>query len=177
MIHTRIGMTKDTQGILSLQEKYLFQNLSDLERRKGFVTTPFSTNQIENIIQQNGIFIAENENNVIIAYAFAGSWEYFKQWEIFNVMVSRFPELAFHGKAINTKNSFQYGPICIDEAYRGKGLLNQLFEEIRIELLKTYSISITFINKINVISEKPILKSWVGKSSIPLSSTVTPRSA
>ena len=154
MINTRIGTTNDINGILSLQEKNLYRNLSDSERQKGFVTTPFTPNQIEDIMQQNGTFIAENEDNVIVAYAFAGSWAYFQQWEIFNVMVSRFPKLGFHGNAITTENSFQYGPVCIDEAYRGKGLLNQLFEELRIEFLKHYPISITFINKINAISEK-----------------------
>ena len=154
MIKTRIGTRDDITGILQLQDRYLFRNLSASEREKGFVTTPFTTPQIEEIIQQNGIFIAENESEGLIAYAFAGSWSYFEQWEIFNFMVSRFPHLSFLGKAITTENSFQYGPVCIDERYRGKGVLNQIFEEMRIEFLKKYPISITFINKINVISEK-----------------------
>lgn len=154
MIKTRIGTPDDIHGILSLQERYLYRNLNEQERKKGFVTTPFTVPQIEDIIQQNGVFVAENENRTIIAYAFAGSWDYFKQWEIFNFMVSRFPKLSFHGQQITTENSFQYGPVCIDEAYRGKRLLNQLFEEMRLEFLKKYPISITFINKINVISEK-----------------------
>ena len=153
MITTRIGNNHDIKGILSLQEKYLFRNLNEEERKKGFVTTPFTINQIEEIILQNGIFIVENEKAEIIAYAFAGSWKYFSQWEIFNFMVSRFPDLSFNGKKITTENSFQYGPICIHEDYRGTGLLNQIFEEMRIEFLKKYPISITFINKVNVISE------------------------
>lgn len=154
MIQTRIGHKKDIPGLLALQEKYLYRNLDVEQRKKGFVTTPFTVAQIEEIILQNGVFVAENENNTIIAYAFAGSWTYFEQWEIFNVMVARFPELAFKGNQITTANSFQYGPVCIDEQYRSKGLLNQLFEEMRIEFVKKYPISITFINKINVISEK-----------------------
>lgn len=154
MITTRIGTTNDINGILSLQERYLYRNLSAPEREKGFVTIPFTINQIEDIIQQNGIFIAANENNAIVAYAFAGSWEYFEQWDIFNFMVSRFPKLSFNGNQITTENSFQYGPVCIDKNYRGKGLLNQIFEEMRIEFLKNYPISVTFINKINAISER-----------------------
>ncbi|WP_299397507.1 GNAT family acetyltransferase [uncultured Gelidibacter sp.] len=154
MITTRIGTNADIDGVLALQERYLYSNLNKLERQKGFVTTPFTTAQIEEIIQQNGIFIAENELGTLIGYAFAGSWRYFEQWEIFNYMVSRFPQLSFEGKEITTSNSFQYGPVCIDEAYRGKGLLNQLFEEMRLEFVKNYPISITFINKVNVISEK-----------------------
>ena len=154
MITTRIGTQNDIAGILALQEKYLYRNLNDQEREKGFVTTPFTMPQIEDILLQNGLFVAKNEDDGIIAYAFAGSWRYFEQWEIFNYMVARFPKLSFQGNDITTKNSFQYGPVCIDESYRGKGLLNQLFEEMRLEFLKKYPISITFINKINVISEK-----------------------
>lgn len=152
MVKTRIGNNQDIEGVLSLQDKYLYSKLTETERKSGFVTTPFTVNQIEEIIKQNGIFIAENEENKLIAYAFAGSWKYFEQWEIFNFMVARFPDLAFNGNEITTENSFQYGPICIDENYRGSGLLNQVFEEMRIEFFKKYPISVTFINKVNVIS-------------------------
>ncbi len=153
MIKNRLGTSNDIDGILSLQEKYLYHNLSEAERKNGFVTTPFTAAQIEEIISQNGMFVASDEHNTIVAYAFAGSWKYFEQWEIFNFMVSRFPQLTFKGSEITTENSFQYGPVCIDEKYRGTGLLNKLFEEMRIELLKKYPISITFINKVNIISE------------------------
>ena len=154
MIKTRIGNKSDIEGILSLQERNLSRNLSKKEQENGFVTTPFTIPQIEAIINQNGIFISENENNEVIAYAFAGTWEYFEQWEIFNFMVPRFPTLSFNDQAITVENSFQYGPVCIDKRYRGKGLLNLIFEEMRIEFVQKYPISITFINKTNVISEK-----------------------
>ena len=154
MMRTRIGTVADIKGIRALQEKNLFSNLTEKERETGFVTTPFTTNQIEEIIKQNGIFIAENDDNLIAAYAFAGNWKYFEQWEIFNVMTSRFPKLSFEEHQISTENSFQYGPVCIDKDHRGKGLLNLIFEEMRIEFVKKYPISITFINKVNVISEK-----------------------
>lgn len=153
MIKTRLGNTIDINGVLALQERNLYSNLSEKERENGFVTTPFTTSQIEEVIKENGLFVAENESNVIVAYVFAGSWSYFEQWEIFNFMVSRFPSWSFNGNAITTTNSFQYGPVCIDKDYRGKGLFNLIFEEMRVEFLKRYPISITFINKVNAISE------------------------
>lgn len=163
MIKTRLGNIKDIDGVLALQEKYLYRNLNEIERQDGFVTTPFTVSQIEDIIDQNGLIIALNENDIIIAYAFAGSWKYFEQWELFNYMVSRFPKMSFNGNKITTENSFQYGPVCIDKEYRGNGVLNIIFEEMRIEFIKKYPISITFINKINVISEKAHTKKlgWV----------------
>lgn len=69
-------------------------------------------------------------------------------------MVSRFPKLSFKNKEITVENSFQYAPVCIDKPYRGKGLLNLIFEEMRLVFVKKFPISITFINSINVISEK-----------------------
>jgi hypothetical protein len=152
MIQTRIGNNDDIEGVLTLQDKYLFSKLTEAERKSGFVTTPFTKAQIEEIIRENGIFVAENERDGIVAYAFAGSWKFFEQWEIFNFMVSRFPVLSFNESEITTENSFQYGPICIDKKYRGSGLLNLLFEEMRLEFVKKYPISVTFINKVNAIS-------------------------
>ncbi|MDN3723687.1 GNAT family acetyltransferase [Aequorivita sp. SDUM287046] len=150
---TRLGNKADIVEILELQEKYLFRNMTDAERKNGFVTTPFTVKQIDEIIGENGIFITENEKEELIAYAFAGSWSYFEQWEIFKFMVSRFPKLSFKGSEITTTNSFQYGPVCIAENYRGKGILNRLFEELRIEFYKKYPISVTFINKVNEVSK------------------------
>lgn len=153
MIKTRIATQQDIKGVLSLQEKYLYRNLTSEERLKGFVTTPFTVSQIEEILQENGLFITENEQNELIAYAFAGSWRYFQQWDIFKHMVSRFSNLNFRGNEITTANSFQYGPVCIATEYRGTGLLNNLFEEMRLEFSKKYPISVTFINKVNIVSE------------------------
>lgn len=154
MINTRLAYKQDIEGVLLLQEKYLYRNLSEDERKQGFVTTPFTTSQLEEIIRLNGLCIAENETNEVVAYAFAGSWKYFEQWDIFKLMIARLPQLSFNENKITTENTFQYGPICIDKKYRGTGLLNQLFEEMRIEFYKKYPISITFINKVNIISIK-----------------------
>jgi|SRR5690625_642526 len=142
----------DIPGVLELQEKYLYRNMTEQERKEGFVTTPFTQQQIEDILKEKGLFVAKNKADEVVAYIFAASWKYFEQWEIFNYMVSRFPEMSFGGREITTENSFQYGPVCIDKKYRGQGLFNQLFEEMRLEFVKRYPISVTFINKINEIS-------------------------
>lgn len=149
---TSLATTADIPGVLSLQEKYLYRNMTEDERKEGFVTTPFTEKQILEILSENGLFIAKNDDGIIIAYIFAASWEYFKQWEIFNYMVSRFPKLTYQNQEITTSNSFQYGPVCIDKKYRSQGIFNLLFEEMRLEFVKKYPISITFINKINEIS-------------------------
>jgi len=143
----------DIPGILSLQSANLYNNLSIEEREKGFVTTPFTVALIEEIISQGGLFIAIDEEK-IVSYVFAGSWEYFSYWDIFKYMIKRFPNLKYQEQNITTENSFQYGPICIDINYRGQGLINQIFEEMRLNFKEKYPISLTFINAVNIPSTK-----------------------
>lgn len=147
-----IGNHADIEGVLDLQEKYLYRNLTAEEREKGFVTTPFTKSQIEEILEQNGLFVAKNEHEKIVAYVFAADWDYFSQWEIFNFMVSRFPQINYRGIKVSKENTFQYGPICIDIPYRGKALMNKITEAMRLEFVKRFPISLTFINQINKIS-------------------------
>lgn len=146
-ITIRNATYSDIDGVLNLQEQNLLRNIPDDEKASGFVTTPFTTAQIEESIDLNGLFIAE-ENNTIIGYAFAASWDYFSQWAIFPYMVSRF-HLADYKFPITEQNSFQYGPICIDLGHRGSGLFQALFEHMRIQMQPRFPIGVTFINQIN----------------------------
>lgn len=162
MIISRKGTQADIPGILALQDQNLYGKMTKAERVNGFVTTPFLPEQIEAIIEQDGLFVAEY-NGTIIAYVFAGTWAYFQQWGIFEFMVSRFPLLQFEGQKITVENSFQYGPVCIAKTHRGQGVLQMIFEEMRQALVQRFPISITFINKVNIISEKAHTKKlgWV----------------
>jgi hypothetical protein len=149
----QVAKTTDIPGILALQELYLVSNMTEEEKKSGFVTTPFSVAQLQEVIDQEGLFIAK-DNTKIIAYIFAASWNYFSQWAIFNHMTPLLPEITFRDFKLTTSNTFQYGPICIDKKYRGKGLINPFFDFMRVHLLKKFPVSITFINKTNLPSQK-----------------------
>lgn len=147
------AIMSDIEGVLALQELYLVANLSEEEKASGFVTTPFTVEQLTEVISKKNLFIAK-DNDKIIAYIFAGSWDFFKQWPIFKYMSSLFLGLTFLDFEITTANSFQYGPICIHKEYRGKGLIMPLFEFMRAQMSQKYPLALTFINKINIPSAK-----------------------
>jgi hypothetical protein len=150
---TRIATESDIDGILHLQSKNLYSNLSVEERAHGFVTTPFTAEKIQLLIAQTGAFIAEKEGNTV-GYALAGTWEFFSAWDIFPFMVSRFPTLKFQGMKICTDNSFQYGPVCIARELRGSGAFPSLFKTMRNSFAPRFPIGVTFINKLNPRSLK-----------------------
>lgn len=144
----RTALASDIDGILNLQAQNLLTNLSEAERSQGFVTTPFTQTQIQALLAQGGVFVAVEEKT-ILGYVFAGSWDYFSQWPIFPYMISRFPQIQFQGIAIDTENTFQYGPVCIDRTLRGTGILSKLFEIMRISFSLRFPIGVTFINQRN----------------------------
>ncbi len=144
----RLATAQDIPALLRLQDKYLVVNLSAEEKLGGFVTTPFTEKQMLEVIANQGLFVAFDGQH-LAGYIFVGSWEYYDQWPIFPVMNGRFPQINFIGKPITRQNSFQYGPICIDETYRGTGLVLDLFEKMRQVWQSKYSIAGTFINKLN----------------------------
>lgn len=150
---TRFATESDIDSILRLQSLNLYSNLSPAELTQGFVTTPITAEQIKVILAQAGLFVAEEEGKVI-GYAYAGSWDYFFQWGIFPYMLSRLTQTDFCGEAITADNSFQYGPVCLDRAWRGSGTFPQLFATMRSSLAERYPIGITFINRLNQRSLK-----------------------
>lgn len=152
-IQLEVAKINHIEGVLALQELYLVTNLTEAEKAYGFVTTPFTIQQLTEVIQKEELFIAK-DNEKIIAYIFAGSWDFFKQWPIFNHMISLFADLTFLDFEITATNSFQYGPICIHKEYRGKGLIALFFEFMRIHMVRKYPLSLTFINKSNIPSVK-----------------------
>lgn len=152
-MESRKATSSDIDGIVKLQKLNLFAELTEEERKDGFVTTPFTTQQIETCIDNSGLFVTEDQDK-IIAYLFTGTWVFFEQWPIFPYMTSRFSDLKFQDFEISTQATFQYGPVCVDKNYRGRNVFNLVFEAMRLAWIKKFPLSITFINAVNEVSVK-----------------------
>jgi hypothetical protein len=144
----RIATESDINGILELQSQNLYTNLSGDELTDGFVMTPFTPELIRLLLDRDGVFVAEDRGK-IVGYVLAGGWDFYAQWEIFRLMISRLPELSFQGEKIEIDRSFQYGPVCIDRVLRGSGILSQFFELIQTSFVDRLPIGVTFINQLN----------------------------
>ncbi len=150
---SRLATKDDIQGILTLQDINLFANLTVSEKENGFVTTPFTITQLEDLLNEQGLFVTKG-NGKILGYTMAASWQYFSQWPIFPFMISRLSGADFNGITISDQNTFEYGPICIDASLRGTDAFPRLFEAMRIEFSSQYPVGITFINQVNERSYK-----------------------
>jgi len=139
----------DIPKIQELQQKYHVSSIREEEKKNGFVTTLFTAEQLQELIEQeNGISLA-CDGDTVAGYAMAGSWDFWSKWPLFQHMISDLPNVAYGGQTLTKQNSYQYGPVCIDMAYRGRGVLESLFQYSTSQMNSRYPILITFINQVN----------------------------
>lgn len=148
-MHYKIATCNDIDAVLELHYRYQVDFIDEADKKDGFVTTPFSSEQLSALIEQEqGLFIAE-DNGKIVAYVMAASWQFWSAWPMFAFMIEGLTHLEYKGKRLHVNNSYQYGPICIDKSVRGSGVLEGIFEFALAQMAPRYEILVTFINKIN----------------------------
>ena len=144
----------DIPKIESLQKRYHVSFINEEEKKNGFVTTLFTPEQLTELIEkEDGISLA-CDGDKVVAYAMAGSWQFWSKWPLFQFMIADLPNTTYLGQTLSTENSYQYGPVCIDMAYRGQGVMEPLFAHSTRQISKRYPILITFINHLNPRSFK-----------------------
>ena len=149
MLQLKIAELSDIEDTLKLHYRYQVDSIKEEDKKDGFVTTPFTYEQLKELIEkEQGLFIAKKDGEVV-AYVMAASWQFWSQWPMFAYMIEHLGELEYLGQKLSTENSYQYGPICIDKSVRGSGVLEQIFDFSREHMAKRYPILVTFINKIN----------------------------
>jgi len=145
----KIAELTDLDKTLELHYRYQVDSIAQEDKRDGFVTTPFTKEQLTDLIEkEQGLFIAV-EDGEVIAYVMAASWQFWSLWPMFRHMIEGLHHLEYLGQTLSVDNSYQYGPVCIDKRVRGSGVLEQLFDLSREHMSKRYPILVTFINKIN----------------------------
>lgn len=136
-------------SVMDLQRKYHVDSINESEKQNGFVTTLFSREQLEGLVErENGLSIAV-ENERVVAYAMAASWQYWSPWPLFEYMISQLSSIKYNGIVLDTENCYQYGPVCLDGSLRGTGLLEKIFRHSMETVGKRYEVLVTFINALN----------------------------
>ena len=139
----------EIDDVLKLHYRYQIDSIAEEDKADGFVTTPFTNEQMADLInKENGLFIAKKDD-AVVAYVMAASWKFWSIWPMFAFMIKGLPDLKYHGKTLSTENSYQYGPICIDKSVRGTGVLEAIFEFAKDAMSKRFSVLVTFVNKTN----------------------------
>lgn len=148
-IQLKIAELSEINDVLKLHYRYQIDSIADKDKSDGFLTTPFTKEQMVDLItKENGLFIAKKGDDVV-AYVMAASWGFWSAWPMFAHMINELPNLTYHGNQLSENNSYQYGPICIDKSVRGTGVLEMIFEFAKSKMSERFPILVTFVNKAN----------------------------
>ena len=140
----------DIDAVLKLHYKYQVDSIKDEDKKDGFVTTPFTKEQLTRLVEsENGLFIAKTNDDEVVAYVMAASWKFWSAWPMYKFMINDLDKTSFAGISLNILNSYQYGPICLDKSVRGTGLLERIFLFSLKEMSERYDVLVTFVNKNN----------------------------
>jgi hypothetical protein len=145
----QVATQTDIDEVLALHSRYQIDGIAEEDRADGFVTTAFSRDQLEQLIaEEQGLFIARIDAKVV-AYVMAASWSYWSKWPLFKYMIKGLPQMHYIGIQLNTENSYQYGPVCVDKLHRGSGLLEKLFAFALEQMAGRFQVLVTFVNRQN----------------------------
>jgi predicted N-acetyltransferase YhbS len=139
---------EDHAGILALQEANLFDNLPAEARQGGFLSARFSREQLVQMDRDVGVLVALDAERVV-GYMCASGVELNQQFPLLLAMIDRYGEVNFQGAALADQKTFVYGPVCVDRAHRGCGVLRGLFQALLREIAGRFDAGVAFVAEDN----------------------------
>lgn len=149
VIFTKAENPSDLEEILALQKRNLAISLSREEiDEQGFVTVDHSYAQLQRLNELEKQVVAKY-NGVVVGYLLAMTIA--SRWDIpiLQPMFAEFEKLFFEGKKIGEYHYLVVGQVCIDRAFRGKGILDDCYAAYREFYGRHYDFAITEIAATN----------------------------
>jgi predicted N-acetyltransferase YhbS len=128
-----LGQSDDIPGILVLQE-------ANLAGRGGGVSVRQTADWFRQAILEKSLVVGRRERNVI-GYVLGTSLAAKAHVKIIQAMLRNFPPAP---------NCYLYGPVCVAETERGKGLAGALFQVLQTHMAGRPSMA--FIRADNIVS-------------------------
>ena len=144
----RRAKLEDIPAILDVQAANFIDSLEDAERRGGFLSVEFTRHQLEEMASHVGIIVAAIGGR-LAGYLCASSCEFNRPFPLLAAMMQQFDAIDYRDRSLASSRVFIYGPVCIDRAYRGRGLLRRLYETLQQEVVGRYDIGVAFVAEDN----------------------------
>ncbi|MEO8765230.1 MAG: GNAT family N-acetyltransferase [Ginsengibacter sp.] len=149
IVYTPAKTNEEIVQVLELQKKNLPQNLTEDEKTtQGFVTVihSFETLQKMNSIEQS---IIAKDNDRVIGYLLAMTRESRNDIPVLIPMFDAFDNVMYDSKKISVYKYIVVGQVCIAEGWRGRGVLDDCYQEYKRHFRDKYDFAITEIRETN----------------------------
>lgn len=144
-----LATEQDLPDIARLQQENLGRNISKEEKQQqGFVSVETSPELLKEITDQEGITVARDGEKVV-GYLMPMSVEQGRKIPLLDPFIERFKNIQFKGKPLDEYRYCILGQVCIDKSYRGKGILEKLYQELETRLADKYDLGVSEIGTNN----------------------------
>ena len=140
--------TADLPAVLAIQNGNLHANLTEEQRRDGFLSAAFTAEHFAQMAREAAVMVADDSGQ-ICGYLCTGSARVPRQFPLLAGMIDALPRVSFLGRPLASQRSLIYGPVCVARSHRGRGLLRGLYDALRREVAGGYDAGVAFVAKDN----------------------------
>lgn len=134
---------EELRQILALQQINLPKNISQEESKdQGFVTVEHNFPLLASMNESAPQIIASVEGTVV-GYALVMLESFSTKIPVLIPMFNMLSTLSYQGKAFGAYRYYVMGQVCVDKAYRGRGLFDGMYHEQRRQLSGEYDFVVT----------------------------------
>ncbi|WP_298340372.1 GNAT family N-acetyltransferase [uncultured Algibacter sp.] len=138
---------QELHQILELQQKNIPTSISEEEKQKeGFVTVHHSFELLKSMNSKCPHIIATSNNNVV-GYALSMVKDFKEDIDVLKPMFTK-----IEANIPSTLKYIVMGQICIDKAFRKKGIFRGMYSKMRDEIKQEYNAIITEVDETNLRS-------------------------
>jgi predicted GNAT superfamily acetyltransferase len=148
LVEFRRAEAIDYPHILRLQSANYIANLSHEERKEGFLSAQFTSEQTAQIAQDLGTTVAVVDGS-LAGFLCAFRNEFETGSPVIAKMMDSYDRMRFENRPLSSYESYIYGPVCIGREYRRGGLLRGLYEAQKRDLAGQFEIGVAFVARTN----------------------------
>jgi hypothetical protein len=147
----RVATPTDAPAIAELANQYTYQRLDATERQGGFLTGSFSGPALQAMLASvPGQVVYYHEE--LVGFVVNSRLAPESYPPLVKEICALLPALTYRRRALADYRWFFYGPVLVHKAYRGHGLLQQLFRASQVALAGRFDLGIAFIAEENTAS-------------------------
>lgn len=154
LTYTTLANNQEINQVLALQQSNLPINISTEEsKEQGFVTVQHDFDLLEAMTQAAKQVIVKDQQQVV-GYCLAMLESFQERIPVLKPMFRLFSTLSYQQKPLNEYSFFVMGQVCVAKGYRGKGVFDGLYTELKHQHTPQYDFVVTEVATRNVRSVK-----------------------
>ncbi len=153
MIHFDVASTTEHfEQIVDLQRRNHTSTLPlEVQNSSGFVFAVHTVPILQRMSAELPQAIAL-ANNVVVGYCLALAQSLRDEVAGLIPMFDHCESCSYHGRPLSSFNFFVGGQVCVDSAFRGRGVLSRLYDHVRKTVPQSYDLCITEVAVRNSLS-------------------------